>query len=102
MRVAAIVPAAGEGKRMRKPVKKPFLLLKGRPILAHTLDLLEKEQTIDKIWVAGPREEISSCGMLIEKYHYQKIAEIVEGGKTRQESVWNAMKKISKDYDLIL
>ncbi len=102
MRVAAIVPAAGEGKRMKGKVKKPFLLLKGKPILAHTLDLLERQPFIEKIWVAGPQEEVSSCGLMVEKYHLQKVAEVVVGGKTRQESVWNALKKAGREWDLIL
>ena len=41
MRVSALIPAAGMGKRMGAGINKQYLLLAGRPILAHTLAVFE-------------------------------------------------------------
>ena len=40
--IAAIVAAAGLGVRMGNSTPKPYLLLAGKPILAHTLGVFEK------------------------------------------------------------
>ena len=40
-RVAAIIPAAGEGRRMGGTVPKQFLQIGGREILARTLEVFE-------------------------------------------------------------
>ncbi|MBW1992694.1 MAG: 2-C-methyl-D-erythritol 4-phosphate cytidylyltransferase, partial [Deltaproteobacteria bacterium] len=41
MKVAAIIPAAGLGARMKHNRPKPYLMLAGKPILAHTLAVFE-------------------------------------------------------------
>ncbi len=41
--IAAIMAAAGVGERMGHKIPKPYLLLAGKPILAHTLGVFERD-----------------------------------------------------------
>ena len=65
VKTAAIVLAAGHGKRMHSKVAKQYLLLKGEPVVVHALRAFEK---------AGMDEII-----------------LVAGGKERYDSVWNGL-----------
>ena len=86
-KTAAIIPSAGKGRRLGFK-KKPFLLLDGRPILAHTLLAFEKCRLIDAIFVAVAKKDMELCRKnIIEKYGFKKVKTILAGGKERQDSV---------------
>ncbi len=101
MKVSAIVPAAGIGARMGTDKKKQFLTIKNIPIIIHTLNKLADCEMIDEIIVVTGREDIERLKALIKEYNIAKIAEITEGGATRQQSVYNGVEKAKGDYMLI-
>ncbi|MGE3539094.1 MAG: 2-C-methyl-D-erythritol 4-phosphate cytidylyltransferase [Candidatus Tectimicrobiota bacterium] len=102
-RVAALIPAAGTGQRMGSMTPKQFLCLKGREILARTLDVFEACKMIDEIWVVAAADYCRICReLLIERYGFRKIRGIVAGGETRQESVWCGLQHITEACDLIV
>lgn len=84
----AIIPAAGTGRRMQAGVNKQYLLLAGRPILAHTLEIFATHPRIDRICLVLPAEEIDYCrSEIVERYGRGKACDIIAGGPTRQDSV---------------
>jgi 2-C-methyl-D-erythritol 4-phosphate cytidylyltransferase len=88
----AIIPAAGTGSRMQAGVNKQYLLLAGRPILAHTLAIFAAQPRIDRICLVLPAGEIAFCRtVIIERYGLGKIGAIIAGGPTRQDSVGNGL-----------
>lgn len=88
----AIIPAAGTGSRMQAGVNKQYLLLAGRPILAHTLALFAAHPRIDRICLVVPAEEIDFCrAEIAERYGLGKVSALIAGGRTRQESVGNSL-----------
>lgn len=88
----AIIPAAGTGSRMQAGVNKQYLLLAGRPILAHTLALFAAHPRIDRICIVVPAEEIDYCrAEIVERYGLTKVSAIIAGGPTRQDSVGNGL-----------
>ncbi|MCZ6874053.1 MAG: 2-C-methyl-D-erythritol 4-phosphate cytidylyltransferase [bacterium] len=102
-RVAALIPAAGSGRRMGGPVLKPFLQLKGREILARTLDVFERCHVIDEVWVVVPDEHRVVCQKtIIERYGFQKVQGVVAGGATRQASVWQGLQQVKDDVELVV
>lgn len=101
-RVIAIVPAAGSGRRMGLGLKKPFILLKGKPIIAHTLKALEECGAIDEIVIASEESCINKFEKLIKRYRFSKVSGIVVGGRTRFESVKNCLDLIGPSFDIIL
>lgn len=103
MKVSVVIPAAGQGKRMKANKNKQFLLLNDKPILAHTIDIFEGRADIDEIIVVAQADEIDYCqSEIIHKYNFNKVSKIIEGGRTRQESVYNGLKAVSEKADFIL
>src|SRR3989338_545919 len=102
MRVAAIVPAAGAGARLKSKIQKPYINLGAKPILAHTLIALSKNKNIKEILVSVGKDKIKKAGRDIIKEYNIKKARLVIGGKERSDSVYNALKAVSKNIDYVL
>lgn len=96
MRVTALVPAAGMGKRMGADINKQYLLLAGKPIVAHTLQVLEDAPFVDDIYVIVPEAEIPYCREhVVDRYALSKVRGIVAGGAERQHSVMNGLQALT-------
>ncbi|MCD5413707.1 MAG: 2-C-methyl-D-erythritol 4-phosphate cytidylyltransferase [Clostridiales bacterium] len=101
-RSIAIIVAAGQGTRMGGEMNKQFLLLRGKPILAHTIDAFEKCESIDEIIIVVAKNEIDYCrGNIVEKYGYSKITKIIAGGKERIDSVYLGLCEIA-DFNSVV
>jgi 2-C-methyl-D-erythritol 4-phosphate cytidylyltransferase len=102
-RVAAIIPAAGEGRRMGGTVPKQFLQIGGREVLARTLDVFEACVAIDDVWVVVTAEQCVSCqGTIIERYGFRKVRGVIAGGATRQASVWRGLQQVTDAVALVV
>jgi len=94
----AIITAAGKGTRLKSNISKQFLSLYGKPILAHTVDTFQKACVIDQIYLVVSRDYYDFCTKeIIEKYSYKKIEKVVFGGRTRQQSVYNALVRLPQE-----
>ena len=105
MKVIALIPAAGMGKRMGAGINKQYLLLRDRPIVAHTIAVFEKASFIDAIYVIVPEAEIPYCReQVVDRYGFSKVREIVAGGAERQHSVLNGLRTVTdlQDDDVVL
>jgi 2-C-methyl-D-erythritol 4-phosphate cytidylyltransferase len=93
----AIIPAAGQGKRMKSDVKKQYIEINGKPILYYTLEAFQKCALIDGIILAVNKEELTYCQQIfVEKFKFSKVINIIVGGKERQNSVYNGLKDIEE------
>lgn len=92
--VTAVIVAAGNSTRMGG-VNKQFLLIDGVPVLIRTLLAFSQSDMIDEIIVAAREENIPKMFAMIKEYKVLKVTDIVKGGKTRQESVFNAIRRSS-------
>lgn len=102
-KVYAIVPAAGSGTRIGGRVKKQFLPLVGKPIIIHTLQAFEHCPEVDELIVAVPETDIVEIEELLSRYRIHKVSKAIVGGQKRQDSVHNALNRITaKDSDIIL
>ena len=99
---AAVVLAAGRGKRMESSVHKQYLLLHEKPVLYYALKAFEESPVQEIVLVVG-KGEIEYCQKeIVEKYGFQKISHIIEGGAERYPSVYCGLKAIKgADYVLI-
>jgi len=89
----AIIPAAGSGSRMG--FDKITEKINGTPLLALTVKTISASESISGIIIAAAPEKVNYIQKdIVEKFHLQKIIKIVTGGKTRTESVWNALRAI--------
>ena len=98
----AIVLAAGQGKRMGTKVQKQYLELGGKPVLYYSLRAFEESPLIDEvILVVGDDQEAYCREEIVEKYHFEKISAIVQGGAERYHSVWNGLQKVEEGFVFI-
>ena len=87
-KVVALIPAAGQGKRMGASVNKQLLNLADKPILAHTLEIFQSSSLIDEIVLVAAQDEISLIKeQVVKPFNFSKVSKIVSGGKERQDSV---------------
>ena len=94
VKTAAIVLAAGHGKRMHSKVAKQYLLLKGEPVVVHALRAFEKAGMDEIILVTGA-DEVEFCKKdIVAQYNLSNVRQVVPGGKERYDSVWNGLKAL--------
>lgn len=97
-KTVAIIPAAGQGRRMNRKVNKQYIELLDKPVLAHTLKVFENHPLIDEIIVVAKEDEIEFCQeRIVKNYDFSKVSKVIAGGSERQESVYNALKEIKED-----
>ena len=98
----AIILAAGKGARMGKEINKMYLPLKGRPIIAHTLEAFYRATLVHGlILVVSPGEEDLLREEVLKIYPPQKPIEIALGGTERQHSVYNGLKILPKNARIV-
>ena len=103
MKTVAIVPAAGSGSRMNREVSKQYLALAGRPVLAHTLGVLEACPGVHRIFVVVPPQDVSAVrDDVLAPWDLRKVAAIVPGGRERQDSVRAGLDAADRDADIVL
>lgn len=95
IRFAAVVLAAGKGKRMKSTVQKQFLLLRGKPLLYYALAAFENSPVEDIVLVTGAEEAEYCRKEIVEHFGFRKVRAIVAGGKERYHSVYEGLKALS-------
>ncbi len=87
MKTVAVVLAAGSGSRMKSDVKKQYLDLGGKPLIYYSLKAFE-ESMIDDIVLVVSRGDVDYVQKeIVEKYGFDKVTAVVEGGLYRYHSV---------------
>ena len=97
IRYTLIVAAAGVGKRMGLSYPKQFLEHNGKPLFINVLEIGEKSKLISDIIIVTGKELKEEVKNMCEKFKITKVKEIVEGGKERQDSIYNALKFCDKN-----
>lgn len=85
--VGAIVPAAGQGRRLGAQAAKAFVPLAGSPLVVHTLQALHDAASVQWIVLVAPRGQQSRMQRLIGRHRLTKVCAIVEGASSRAGSV---------------
>ena len=84
-------------------IKKPYLDLVGRPILAHSLVVFQQCPLVDEIVVVVASGDEQECiRSVIEPYGIEKVQRVIAGGETRQESVFNGLQNLVSDTDMVI
>jgi 2-C-methyl-D-erythritol 4-phosphate cytidylyltransferase len=103
MKTIAVIPASGKGLRSGFTTPKQFIKVAGKEIIVYTLQTFQKNKSINKIIIAAEPEYFSVLIKLVKKYKLSKVKLIVEGGSTRQQSVYNAvLSSGAGDNDLLV
>ncbi len=99
---SAIVVSAGSGQRMNLPVPKQFLMLREYPVLYYTLKNINAIEEVHEIIIATLPSHVEYCRELALKHNLTKVKSVVNGGSSRQESVYNALLEVNNESDLVL
>jgi len=98
----ALLVAAGAGERLRIDRPKAFASLGGRPLLAESLDRLDRSPWVDAIVVVAPVGWEEPAILLAEELAATKVVSCVTGGATRADSVRAALEEVSDDALVVL
>jgi 2-C-methyl-D-erythritol 4-phosphate cytidylyltransferase len=98
----ALLVAAGTGERLGIDRPKAFAVLGGRPLLAESLERLDRCAWVDAVVVAAPPGWEEPVILLAEELATHKVVACVAGGSTRAESVGLALAEVSGDALVVL
>jgi 2-C-methyl-D-erythritol 4-phosphate cytidylyltransferase len=98
----ALIAAAGSGERLGIDRPKAFAALGGRPLLAESLDRLDRCELVNAIVVAAPPGWEEPSILLAEELAASKVVACVTGGATRAESVAAALAEVPEEALVVL
>ena len=90
---SAIIAAAGLSTRFGE--NKQSVSILDVPVLIHTLRAYDAADCIDEVIIVTKKEDIELWQKQCELFSIKKVTKIIEGGKTRQESVMCGFEAIS-------
>ena len=88
----AIIFAGGVGTRMGSDIPKQFLVLNGKPVLVHALELYQRHPQIDGIVLVVAKQYFDDCRGLCAQYGIDKLKALAECGKSAQDSIYSGLK----------
>ena len=98
----AVIVAAGRGDRLGLDRPKAFAKLKGRPLLAESLERLEASEWVEAIVLVAPPEWEEPSILVAEEIGAGKVTACVPGGETRAESVRAGVAEVESDALVLL
>jgi len=103
MRVAVIIPAAGTGSRTGLKTPKPFIRIAGIPLILHALRTFQRHRAVTHIQPVMPEELFPPFHRrVMKRYPLGKCASPVAGGPERQDSVFNGLKALADDIEIVV
>ncbi|HLX61954.1 MAG TPA: 2-C-methyl-D-erythritol 4-phosphate cytidylyltransferase [Planctomycetota bacterium] len=101
---SAVVCAAGASSRMGGKVRKPYLSLRGKPILAWSLEAIAHVvQVRQLILVTRPEDRAMALECATKAKLPRRVRiDTADGGARRQDSVFNGLKETSPSAELVL
>lgn len=100
--VTVIIPAAGQGKRMKVSSNKVFLPLVDMPVLLHSVLAFSACSEVDNLVIVVATNEVKQVETMLSGVTGIKTWQVVIGGSERQYSIANALKVVSQDTKIIL
>ena len=101
--VAAIIPAAGSGTRMKLNHPKQYHHIAGIPLLIHTVRAFLTHPDIQHTVVVVPEDWVEKTEGMFDTYNLScSSLTITAGGRRRQDSVLAGLKQLAEDTDIVL
>ncbi|MCA9398744.1 MAG: 2-C-methyl-D-erythritol 4-phosphate cytidylyltransferase [Candidatus Omnitrophica bacterium] len=101
MKVQVIVPTAGLGVRLNAGKPKALVFLSGKPLFLFCLQTFEQHPLVDSIILVVPQEHKEEFKANVELFNITKVRHIVDGGKTRCESVLKGLGCVDEDTEIV-
>lgn len=94
MKKFVVIVAGGSGSRMGSEIPKQFLLLAGKPILMHTVEVFHNFDPKAEIIVVLPEDQQEYWKDLCLTLNFGLTHQVVSGGESRFHSVRNGLARI--------
>ncbi|OON95013.1 MAG: 2-C-methyl-D-erythritol 4-phosphate cytidylyltransferase, partial [Candidatus Epulonipiscium fishelsonii] len=100
--ISAIILAGGTGSRMNSNVKKQFIKLNDREILAYTIEAFEKVEEIGEIIIVSSKDDFKYLNDMICKNGFKKLFKYANAGNMRQNSVFNGLQQLNINSEYVI
>ena len=98
----AVLPAAGQGKRMQMEEYKQYLEIQGAPLFTYSLRTLTESPVIDDIVITVNAGEEEYMLGLVRRFGLEsKVRAVVQGGAERFLSVYEGLRAIAWPCDYV-
>lgn len=98
---AALIAAGGTGSRMGADVNKLLMPLAGKPVLARTLAVFDALPEIGLIAIVLHPDLSGTVRDALPGWNIRTPVRLIEGGATRQESVYRGLRALPEDTQLV-
>ena len=95
-----LIPAAGSGSRMKAGKNKLLIDLEGESLIYWTLKSVFSASSINWVGIIGQPKDKEL--LLNSAKEFADIVHWINGGETRQQSVFNGLKELPKDAEKVL
>jgi 2-C-methyl-D-erythritol 4-phosphate cytidylyltransferase len=99
--VAAIIPAAGRGKRLQSKIPKAFVPVHGKPLIVHTLKNLLSAYPFTETVVLVDKPQTQRAKKILRS-HGLKNVRVEAGGATRADSVRRGLLALAQAPEWVL
>jgi len=100
--VYLLIPAAGSGRRMGSNRNKLLLNLLGQSIISWTIQAATAADCISWIGIIAQPDDWQDIKEILGQLKLNKPVEMIEGGSTRQESVYNGLGTLPPQAEQVL
>jgi 2-C-methyl-D-erythritol 4-phosphate cytidylyltransferase len=99
--VTAVILIAGSSTRYGNTINKNFELLNDKPLFMISVNVFNSNKYIDNIIIVTKEDEKQKVESILKDYKTNKTINLVIGGNTRQESVYNSLINSLSDIVII-
>lgn len=100
--LSAIILAAGVGRRLGARTVKPLVKIGNQPAVVYSLKVFNSHSDVDEIILVLSKKNQAQIIKVLKKFHFKKLKYFIFGGRRRQDSVANGLKKVSRNSNWVL
>jgi 2-C-methyl-D-erythritol 4-phosphate cytidylyltransferase len=97
LRTVAVVLAGGVGSRVGLSIPKQLIKIAGRPIIEHTIAVLNSSPLVDEVIVMMTPGYLDAVRAIVEAGGYTKVTRILGGADTRNGTTERALKALGNE-----
>lgn len=98
----AVILSAGSGSRFGSDIPKQFINLAGKNIIEYTIAAFEQNDNIDEICIVADTVYHEKLFEISKINKFSKVKKIIQGGKERKDSSYNAIKEYENKKNINL
>jgi 2-C-methyl-D-erythritol 4-phosphate cytidylyltransferase len=97
LRTVAVVLAGGTGTRVGLSIPKQLIRVAGKPIIEHTIGVLQDSPLVDEILVLMAPGHLDAVSAILRDGAYPKVSRVLEGAATRNATTRRALDALGDD-----